>query len=563
MTTTPTDSQLDLRDFLSILWVRKWWIIVTAFVLAVGSYVNSFLETKLYTAAAEVVVFPVAIPGSSETPTFVIMAHEVRVAASAEVRKKAEELVADSGHELGSVGVENPPDSASLVFTAVSTVPEAASASANAYADAYLAFRKTGLTENVAEQIKALTAQIEGTDEVEGLNERIAELQQDLLTASDVEKDGILLSIQNLQAQVATYQAEISDLQLLESAPVGQKIQEAVTPGFHSSPRPRRAGILGGFIGLLLGTGLAFLRDRLDRRLRGRRDIESSVEAPVLAMIPRVPSLHDQLAVGAVGDPAAAEAFRTLRTRVQFAASREPFTTMMITSAQAGEGKTTTAANLATALAQTDAKVILVGADLRRPGLQRYFAYRGLGLGDVLSGAADLSEVIVRTDTDNLLVVPSGSPRNAPEGGLAANTMANILARLSAQSDYVVIDSPPILGVSDGLDLASLVDTVIVVVDASRSQKDAIEETANDLRSVGATLLGVVLSHFDPGKFNPYYRQGRYGANYRYIKGDEGRRGRASGNGDRGEVDAERGRTAWDESGDAGARAGSRDRGRR
>ena len=238
-------------------------------------------------------------------------------------------------------------------------------------------------------------------------------------------------------------------------------------------------------------------------------------------MIPRIAKLHDELAVGPAGDPVAAEAFRTLRTRLQFAASKDPFTTVMVTSANAGEGKTTTASNLAVALGQTEAKVILVGADLRRPGLHRYFPHRGLGLGDVLTGAADLSEVITKTEIENLLLVPSGSPRNAPEGGLGAATMANILARLSAQADYVVVDAPPILGVSDGLDLASLVDGVLIVVDASRSQKDSVEETAVDLRSVGANVLGVILTHFDPGKFNPYYRQ-RSQYNYGYIRGDRG-----------------------------------------
>jgi capsular exopolysaccharide synthesis family protein len=273
----------------------------------------------------------------------------------------------------------------------------------------------------------------------------------------------------------------------------------------------------------------------------------------VLAMIPRVASLHDELAVGTLGDPMAAEAFRTLRTRLQFAASKDPFTTVMVTSANAGEGKTTTASNLAVALGQTDAKVILVGADLRRPGLHRYFPHRGLGIGDVLTGAADLSEVITRTEIDNLLLVPSGSPRNAPEGGLGSAAIANILTRLSAQADYVVVDAPPILGVSDGLDLASLVDGVLIVVDSSRSQKDAVEETAMDLRSVGARVLGVILTHFEPGKFNPYYRQRRH-YNYGYVRGD---RSSSAQDGDKYPDGRERSPASKRLDRDADARAGS------
>lgn len=522
MTTTQTDSQLDLRDFLSILWVRKWWIIVTALAVAVGSYGYAKVQTKLYTASSEVQVFPVSIPGTDQVQTFVIMANEIRVASSPEVAEIASEALAEEGLELAGVGVENPPDSQSLLFTATSTSAEAAAASANAWGDAYLEFRRTGLSINVTQQIEALEGVIRGTEDTLGLDQQIEDLEADYATAlSQTERDSISVQLTTLREQRASYQAQITNLQLSESAPVGQVIQRAATPNYWSSPRPRRSGFLGGFVGLFLGVGLAFLRDRLDRGLRGRGDIESSVEAPVLAMIPRVARLHDELAVGVAGDPGAAEAFRTLRTRLQFAASKDPFTTVMVTSANAGEGKTTTASNLAVALGQTDAKVILVGADLRRPSLHRYFPHRGLGIGDVLTGAADLSEVITRTDIDNLLLVPSGSPRNAPEGGLGSPAIANILARLSAQADYVVVDAPPILGVSDGLDLASLVDGVLIVVDSSRSQKDAVEETAADLRSVGARVLGVILSHYEPGRFNPYYRQRRH-YNYGYVRGDRG-----------------------------------------
>jgi capsular exopolysaccharide synthesis family protein len=526
MATTQTDSQLDLRDFISILWVRKWWIIVTALAVAIGSYAYAKVQTKLYTASSEVQVFPVAIPGTDQVQTFVIMANEIRVASSPEVAAIASEALAVDGLELAGVGVENPVDSQSLLFTATSTSAEAAAASANAYAQAYLDFRRTGLSFNVTQQIDALEKQIEGDD---GLDEQIRLLEDDLaLATSQTEKDSIAVTLGGLRDTRVSLLVQITNLRLSESAPVGQIIQKATTPNYWSSPRPRRSGFLGGFVGLFLGVGLAFLRDRLDRGLRGRGDIESSVDAPVLAMIPRVASLHDELAVGVAGDPGAAEAFRTLRTRLQFAASKDPFTTVMVTSANAGEGKTTTASNLAVALGQTDAKVILVGADLRRPGLHRYFPHRGLGIGDVLTGAADLSEVITRTDIDNLLLVPSGSPRNAPEGGLGSAAIANILARLSAQADYVVVDAPPILGVSDGLDLASLVDGVLIVVDSSRSQKDAVEETAMDLRSVGARVLGVILTHFEPGKFNPYYRQRRH-YNYGYVRGDRGSNVQADG----------------------------------
>ena len=192
-----------------------------------------------------------------------------------------------------------------------------------------------------------------------------------------------------------------------------------------------------------------------------------------------------------------------------YGAQKEHDKTLLVTSPEAGDGKTTIAANLAVALAQAGHRCILVSADLRKPASHRYFPnMSGVGLSDILSGTAQPSDALVQSQIDNLFLLPSGSTPHHPERGLASEQMTNVLEALGQHSDFVILDSAPILGVSDSLELATIVDSVLLVADASRSRASSIEEAANELVSVGATIMGVVLTRFNPAKFRPYYGYG-------------------------------------------------------
>jgi capsular exopolysaccharide synthesis family protein len=452
----------------------------------------------------------VPVPGTDQ-PSFVIPENEIRIAGSARVAEIAAKEMDAAGFEPAGVSVDNPTGTDIISFSATSPDPEQAQVTAAEYAKAYIAFRKEALLLGVEERKESVNALIAD------LQLQQARAQEDLAEAT-AEGDTAAIAVANAQSQAAASQIAqqsfvLSELELSTGASVGQILEPGFLPTVPSSPNPKRSGALGLFIGLSLGIGLAFLRDRLDQRVGSREDIESTLEAPLLGRIPVADDLHEVLAVGPDGNPLAGEAFRALRTRLQFAASQSPFKSVMITSSEAGEGKTTTAANLAVALAQTDSRVVLVGADLRRPELRRYFPdAHGPGLADVLSGASDLSEVVRSTPLENLLIIPSGRHvRDVPEASLGSQAMAVVLQRLGANADVVVLDAPPLLGVSDSLDLASLVDVAVMVVDAGRAHRSAVAEATNDLRSVGAGLLGVVLTRYDPSRYQPYYKSRRYG----------------------------------------------------
>jgi capsular exopolysaccharide synthesis family protein len=507
---TMTTRAPELRDYLTTLWVRRWWVILTTVLVTAIAFTMSVTQTKLYSSFSEVLVKAVSVPGDT-SPTFVLIENEIRIAGSAEVAEIAAEEIVAAGFEPAGISVDNPTGTEILTFQATSPSPRTAQITAAAHAEAYLTFRRESLLSSVdaaKEQVDRLIATLQ-TDQIRA--------GEDLEAASEAgDAAGITAATTEIQAisnQIAVQNSFLIELERARGTRVGEILEPGFLPTVPSSPNPQRSGALGLFIGLSLGIGLAFLRDRLDQRVGSREDIESTLEAPLLGRIPVADDLHEVLAVGADGNPLAGEAFRALRTRLQFAASQSPFKSVMITSSEAGEGKTTTAANLAVALAQTDSRVVLVGADLRRPELRRYFPdAHGPGLADVLSGASDLSEVVRSTPLENLLIIPSGRHvRDVPEASLGSQAMAVVLQRLGANADVVVLDAPPLLGVSDSLDLASLVDVAVMVVDAGRAHRSAVAEATNDLRSVGAGLLGVVLTRYDPSRYQPYYKSRRYG----------------------------------------------------
>jgi capsular exopolysaccharide synthesis family protein len=262
----------------------------------------------------------------------------------------------------------------------------------------------------------------------------------------------------------------------------------------------------------MLGVVAAIVRDRLDQRIRSREDVEAVTDVAALGLIPEAPTLHRLISVLPGGDPLAAEAFRALRARVLFGANRDGFRTIMVTSATEGEGKTATTVNLAVALAQADTKIVLVSGDMHRPGVWRYLPERGRrGLADVLAGGARLQDVLVQTDQDNLVLLPSGTLSKLPEAALGSADMLKVLEELLEDADLVLMDSAPVLGVADTLDMATLVDGVVLAVDASHARKDLVREAAAELRSVGASIVGVVLVRPDGRHFERYssYKYGR------------------------------------------------------
>ncbi|MCI6691151.1 MAG: CpsD/CapB family tyrosine-protein kinase [Clostridium sp.] len=203
----------------------------------------------------------------------------------------------------------------------------------------------------------------------------------------------------------------------------------------------------------------------------------------------------------------AAESYRTLRTNIQYSSFDKEYKVIVITSSEHGEGKSTTAGNLALCMAQGDKKVILVDCDLRRPSIHKKFKVSNLaGLSDVIIGKSDLSKVMHRYNK-NLVLLTSGKIPPNPSEMLSSKSMENLLEKLRENFDYVILDTPPVQAVTDSQILSTKADGTILVVRAERTKKESVNNAINLLKKVNANIIGTVLNGTDlsRNKYQYYY----------------------------------------------------------
>jgi len=294
--------------------------------------------------------------------------------------------------------------------------------------------------------------------------------------------------------------------------------QRASVPAKPVIPNTRLNLLLGVALGAMLGAGGAVLRDRLDNTVKSQETLEGITGTGVVGFIPFDKKLQNQPAISFETDNSSgAEAFRKLRTNLQFLAVDSPPRVMVVLSASPGEGKSTTSINIALALAEADHNVVLVDGDLRRPRLAKYLDVLGsVGVSTVLSGGARLDEVLQKTKFPRMTVLAAGPTPPNPSELLGSMTAEKMLSELRAQFDYVIIDSAPLLAVTDGAILAAKSDGALVVARAGETRQDQLSHAIRMLSDVGATLLGAVLTMM------PTRGSGAYSYNYYYYGGNYG-----------------------------------------
>lgn len=297
-------------------------------------------------------------------------------------------------------------------------------------------------------------------------------------------------------------------------------IAPANAPAAPSSPNTRLNMVLGVVVGTALGIGLAILRSRMDNRIRGEADLRQVSDAPVLGGIAfDQDATRKPLLTQAPVQGPRAESFRQLRTNLHFANISGQAQTVLVTSSLPGEGKSTTATNLAIALAQAGQSVCLVDADLRRPMVHEYLGLeRNAGLTTALLRQADLDDLLQPWGDDNLFVLASGRIPPNPSELLGSQEMRSLISRLEEVFATVIIDAPPILPVTDAAVLAQHVGGVVLVASAQTTRRQDVQKSLTALDMVGANLLGIVLNRL-PTKGPDAYDVGYY--HYASVDGDE------------------------------------------
>ncbi len=593
---SPLDDSSRLREYLGVLRVRKWTVIITTLlaVLAAAFYIQR--TTPTYTATAKVQVRnPLDfLPGTSNQTSAPNMQTEQTLVTSTNVVACAQQFFAfstgkpvvvpspspspsppspspsRSGPSPGPSGSHAPaspsasplpspsptipatsdpakfcsPDALRQVQLGngvrqglhVSSAPQTtimnvayssknrtnAQAWANAYANAYVEFK----TLDAISTVESLQAPL-NAKKASLLAAQAADLKQldAAAQAGDQAKEQFwnnqLNGIQQELNQNATTLAQYDTTLVYANAP--KVILDATLPQSPSAPKKKLIIAVGILLGLVLGIGLAFIRERLDDSLRGRGDLEDLLGAPVLAVVPRVTGWKkkDEPHLISIEQPKAsvAEVYRTLRTSVLFASAQRGLKTLMVTSPTAGEGKTTTASNLAVVLSDAGKRVILVSSDLRKPRIHRFFSLSNeKGLSSVLAGEVKPWEAMADPGRGHLRVLTSGPVPAHPAELLQSEQMGELIEELREVADFVILDTAPVLLVADALAIAPLADGVLLIVDAEGTHRGAVIQAREQLEQVGAPLIGAVLNNFDPSKArSPYYGYyGSYWHRYRY-----------------------------------------------
>lgn len=479
---------LDLRDYGRVI-ARRWKLIAACVAVAIAlAVVWTISQTPIYTATAEILVKPPlgsATLGGAVQPLNI--ENERQIAESLPVASLAIRNVEMSGDPRGllqHVDVTVPKDADVLQIHFQHTDPKIAQQGAQAFATAYFDFSTQRAQDLIDAQAQSVSDQI-----------------------SALHGPGNAAGRAALQSQLSQ----------ITSTPIdaGEVLVDAVVPTSPTSPNLllniALAAILGAFVGLIA----AFIRERMDDRLRGRADLEDTIGAPVMTMIPEIPSWRDRekahlVTLEAPRSPAA-EAYRTLRTSILVAAADHGYKTLMVVSAIAGEGKTTTAANLAVVLAQADKRVVLISADLRRPRVHEFFGLSASerGLSEVLEGDRKAWEALRSGKVDNLWIMSSGRVSDQPTELLQSEAMRELLADQREVVDFIIIDCPPVLAVADALVVAPMADAILFVANEQSTPRGAVIAARAQLDQVGARLLGAVLNDVE-GKGTGYAYYGQY-----------------------------------------------------
>jgi tyrosine-protein kinase len=514
VTPSPPPGDTTLVHALRVL-ARQKWLVVAAATLACGLVTAlSVLQSPRYAASALVVVNPNASsPGATAgslnpdaearfdatqaqlARTHAIAAAAVRMAHSA---LSATTLLADST-------VTSDPSSNILTFRVSSGSPVTATRLANAYARQFIAARQAQDSASIASELRVVSDGVAATKQ-----------QIQAATSAGTPTAGLRLKLTSLLQT----QGELSTQEILQTG--GTSMASDAAAATQTQPRIVRNAMAGLALGLILGLILAALRETLDARLRTAREISGSLRLQLLGRLPSPQSKAGRRVASNLlsGDGGYLESCRKLRLAVDYANLAVTARSILVTSAVEGEGKTTTAAHLAIAFAQAGRRVTLVDLDLRRPDLHRLFAIdQSPGVSEALLGECALGEVMhdvshfaawnsalpydaaadPAAPRPHLRVIAAGRPMRTDEGLLvggllASETLPEMIDLLKADSDLLIIDTPPLLPVSDAGEVAAVVDAMLIVVRASALRGTALEEVHSTLERCLAAKLGYVLT---------------------------------------------------------------------
>ena len=527
---------MELKEYLTPL-RRWWWLILAATILAAGSsYFDASRQPNQYQSTTTLMIGRAIEDPNPTNNTFFMGQQLAQTYADMARRQRVQDATKNA---LGltwlpSYTARAVPNNQLIEITVTDTNPQRAQAVANELARQLILQSPTAPEQEEAARQEFITRQLAALEiNIEQTQTELEEKQAEINTLQSARQ------IADTQNQIDSLQARLNTLQsnygaLLSNTQRGaintlNVLEEASLPTQPVGANLWQTILLAAAIGFVLAAGAAYLMEYIDDTIKTPDNIKRLVDLPTLAGITRIKTDHDPDKLVLLKQPRApiAEAFRSLRTAIQFSSIDRPNqATILVTSSNPMEGKSMNASNLALAIAQAGHSVILVDADLRRPRLHKYFELaNNQGLTNLLL-ALDLEtpldvayqqieQMVQPSPLPELKILTSGPIPPNPSEILGSGKMQAALDVMQAHFDFVIIDSPPVLAVTDAVVLSTRVDSVLLLVEANRTRRGQLIRSVERLREVNANLIGTILNRLEAGSegygYYYYYQNNYYG----------------------------------------------------
>jgi succinoglycan biosynthesis transport protein ExoP len=516
---------MDIKTYLRPL-IKYWWLLGLASLIAIiSSSIVTWRQLPVYQARTTLVIGrAVYEPNPSANDMYLgqqLAGFYADIGNRDSVRSATKQALGLNA--LPPYNVHTLPNSQMLEIVVTDSNPKRAMAVANELANQLIKQTPTNQSGGQQSHQEFIDQQLNQLEQgIKDTNNEIAKKQDELTNLNSASQ------ITNLQQQIAALNTKLNNLQtnyasLLNNSQQGALntlsiIESAGLPQVPIGPNKSMIVLLSAAIALAIAAGAAYLLEFLDNTVQSPDEIAQLSGSQIIGFLSDI-GKEDFRGIYVAKNPrsALAEAYRSLRTNLDFLGINRPMKSILMTSSGIGEGKTTVSANLATILAQGGKKVAIIDADMRRPKLHKLFDFENTrGLSDIFLGRADIQDAITICGDEKIMVIPAGNIPPNPTDLISSGRMDTILEILKESVDIVIVDGPPFL-VADAALLASKVDGVLLIVRYGHSLKSAVREVIDQLNFLESRVLGVVINSL-PRSAEDYEQHYRY---YDTVYGDE------------------------------------------
>ncbi len=538
---------MELRQYFTVIW-RWLWLIVLGTLLAGGTaYLVSRNMTPIYRASTTLLINQARNPAITDYTSLITSERLAKTYAELltkrpvleEVAKRlgveTEETEEPGGILPAGISVQPVRDTQLLQVSVESDDPQLAMDIANTLPEVFIAqnaemqlSRFASSKENLSKQLDLIESDMEATQQA------INDLQDSDSAADQTELARLQTTLTQYQNNYASLLKSYEEIRLAEVQSMDNIVvaEPAKLPEVPIKPRKLQNTLLAAVVGCMLAVGVAFLIEYLDDTIKTSEDVGQALGLSTLGAITRFSAEGENRLIAAAHPRSPiSEAYRALRTNIQYSSVDRPLTTLLVTSTNPTEGKTTTVANLGAVMAQAGLSVIVVDSDLRRPLLHKYFDVSGnLGLTNALLDKNPHTDgYLQETEVENLRVLACGPLPPNPSELLNSQRMRELIEQLKGEADVLIFDSPPVLAVTDASILANQVDGVLLVLDAGATRREVAQRGKEQLDKVGANVLGAALNKLSHKGRGGYYYYYYYHSDDGRERGDKPRRHRSQG----------------------------------